>query len=228
MPLVSSFPSRWLQRIRESFHHFSLSFICFLAFLSRVTLLCLLKTTKKIYQMFVMGSGIFAAWYCISIFLNLLTCLVKYYIEGLFYAGLFYFCQIVLPAGNILKSLARVLICKKKKHAKTKKRNAWKEEKGKIDCILPKKAASLPSSLQLLSSLHFNTTTILLSNCCPFYLLLSFLTPSIWKESRSEWSLVFLLNNVFCISLHSTHQCNYCTCIFSSLSLPTFQVHKLS
>lgn len=37
--------------------------------------------------MFVMGSGIFAARYCISIFLNLLTRLVKYYIEGLFYAG---------------------------------------------------------------------------------------------------------------------------------------------
>ena len=31
-----------------------------------------------------MGSGIFAAWYCTFIFLNLLTCLVRCYIEGLF------------------------------------------------------------------------------------------------------------------------------------------------
>lgn len=53
-------------------------------------------------------------------FLSLLTCLVKYYIEGLFYAGLFYFCQTVSPAGNVLTGLSYNLqrmqtesICKK-------------------------------------------------------------------------------------------------------------------
>lgn len=87
-------------------------------------------------------------WWCLEIlqhdivylyFLSLLTCLVKYYIEGLFYAGLFYFCQTVSPAGNVLRGLARVIVCRwcrQNPHAKKdfpKKR----EEKGRRDCILP-------------------------------------------------------------------------------------------
>lgn len=77
-------------------HGFFFVFLWFLAFLSRVTLLCLLKIILS-----VCNGGLHIPWWCLEFlqhivylyFLSLLTCLVKKHIEGLFYAGLFYFCQ---------------------------------------------------------------------------------------------------------------------------------------
>lgn len=114
-------------------------------------------------------------------FLSLLTCLVKYYIEGLFYAGLFYFCQTVSPAGNVLTGLARVIICSKCRQNPYAKKLQTRERKENLQSFFNKVADQHVRNLCMIISvtrfslLAFNLATISLipdtthSPCSPLF-----------------------------------------------------------